>query len=284
MTTVVGRFAPSPSGPLHFGSLVAALGSWLSARAQGGKWLLRMEDIDPPREPAGAADTILRQLDAFGLHWDGEVMYQSRRAHRYDEILRVLSARHLTFHCACPRRTVQDHQGRCAQQCETKAFHQQQAVAIRLHAPGRSLAFDDAVHGFFACDAAEDVVLKRRDGLYAYTLAVVVDDMDQGITEIVRGADLLSATPLQIELMKQLGHRPPIYAHLPLVVQADGRKLSKQNLAPAVDASQRVALLKAALGVLGQDIPDADQPDALLETAIRRWQLGRVGTKPVCLE
>ena len=277
---VIGRFAPSPSGPLHFGSLVAALGSYLSAKAQRGQWLLRIEDIDPPREPVGAADTIRKQLEAFALCWDGEVLYQSQRSERYEQVLAQWLASGAAFHCACTRRELQDNAGRCANHCAEKHLGGQR-TAIRLRAPAKTLAINDRIHGLVAIAEHEDIVLKRRDGLYGYTLAVVVDDLDQGITEIVRGADLLTASPLQAQLFRLLGAQPPSYTHLPLVLQADGRKLSKQNQAPAISVEQRLELLHRALRVLGQPVPEAEHPEALLTTATTTWDIAKVPKGPV---
>ena len=280
---VIGRFAPSPSGPLHFGSLVAALGSYLSAKAQGGQWLLRMEDLDPPREPAGAAATILQQLHAFGLQWDGAVLYQSSRHDRYAEVLNELAQHGLLYGCACTRRELQDNGGRCANRCRERGLPLGEGVAWRLLAGSDPLPFDDAVFGHcrFPETERDEVVLKRRDGLYAYQLAVVVDDIDQGISEIVRGADLLDATPRQIYLWRLLGRTQPRFAHLPLVVGADGRKLSKQNYAPAISEADAVPLLKEALAVLGQAIPGTDRIEPLLTEAIAHWRLARVPKGPV---
>jgi glutamyl-Q tRNA(Asp) synthetase len=281
--TVIGRFAPSPSGPLHFGSLVAALGSYLSAKSQGGKWLVRMEDIDPPREQAGAADTILRQLSAFGLRWDGTVLYQSTRSTRYDEVLQQLQQRGLLYGCDCSRRELQENAGQCRNNCRQRKLPLTTGIAWRLLAGQEPLPFDDAVFGpcRFAATEQEDVVLKRRDGLYAYQLAVVVDDYDQGITEIVRGADLLEATPRQLYLWRLLGAPPPFFAHLPLVTLADGRKLSKQNYAPAISENQALGLLQQALQVLGQRVPTAERVDALLVAACADWRLEQVPQRPV---
>lgn len=283
MPPVIGRFAPSPSGPLHFGSLVAALGSYLSARSQGGQWLVRMEDIDPPREQAGAADTILRQLTAFGLQWDGTVLYQSSRGGRYDEVLNQLRQRGLLYGCDCSRRLLQENKGRCANHCRQRGLPLADGVAWRLLAGTEPLPFDDAVFGRcrFPESELDEVVLKRRDGLYAYQLAVVVDDIDQGISEIVRGADLLDASPRQLYLWRLLGHVPPRLAHLPLVVGADGRKLSKQNYAPAIAEHDALTLLKDALAVLGQAVPTSQRIAELLATASKNWCLATVPKGPV---
>ncbi len=283
MSVVVGRFAPSPSGPLHFGSLVAALGSYLSAKAQGGRWLVRMEDLDPPREPVGAAATILQQLQAFGLHGDGVVLYQSSRHDRYEAVLGELAARGLLYGCGCSRRELQANDGRCANRCRDRALPLADGVAWRLLAGNQPLPFDDAVFGpcRFAATEQDEVVLKRRDGLYAYQLAVVVDDIDQGVTEIVRGADLLDATPRQIYLWQLLGRSPPRFAHLPLIVGADGRKLSKQNYAPAIAGNDALTLLQQTLTVLGQPVPAVDNVTELLARAVAQWRLDRVPKGPV---
>ena len=283
-TNVVGRFAPSPSGPLHFGSLVAALGSYLSAKHQGGRWLVRIEDIDPPREPVGAANTILQQLTDFGFQWDQPLWYQSQRQARYDEILSQLIENKQAFYCACNRQQLQANEGRCAQGCGERTFQSDIATAIRLHAPATELQFFDRLHGQIRHTRGDEPVLKRRDGLYGYTLAVVVDDMDQGITEVVRGADLLPATAAQVHLMQTLGHTPPQYAHLPLVVQSDGRKLSKQNHAPAIDSAQAIFLLNRALNVLGQATYDTQSKADLLRLAVEHWQPLAVRNTPIQAE
>lgn len=219
-----GRFAPSPTGPLHFGSLLAALGSWLLARAAGGQWLVRVEDLDPPREVAGAASACSCALAAFGLESDGPVVSQSSRGQLYQAALDRLLADGTAFACHCSR-----------------AGH-----------PARS---GDAIQGHFAQDVAAavgDVVLRRADGWWAYQLAVVVDDADQGITHVVRGADLLDSTPRQILLQRALGLPTPAYAHLPLVVDAHGHKLSKSLAALPLDPADPLPALRAAWQALGQ--------------------------------
>ncbi|MBY5993657.1 tRNA glutamyl-Q(34) synthetase GluQRS [Ferrimonas balearica] len=277
-SSYIGRFAPSPSGPLHFGSLIAAVGSYLRARAQDGQWLVRMEDIDPPREMPGAADRILRTLTAHGLHWDGEVLFQSQRAERYDAILDRLAKQGQSYPCNCTRKRIKSvgglYDGHCRQTPPSEG-----PVALRLHNRLAVQHFDDALLGPIDTDApfaGEDFILKRRDGLYAYQLAVVVDDHDQGITEVVRGNDLLEATVRQLTLFGQLGWAPPTYLHLPLAVWADGNKLSKQNHAPALDDATPSANLLRALRFLGQTSdPDwADlPPQALLEQAVSGFRL-----------
>ena len=248
-----GRFAPSPTGPLHLGSLVAALGSWLMARHAGGEWWVRIEDLDPPREIPGAADDQLRTLSAFGLHSDGPVVRQSDRHARYrDAIDRLLADGH-AFQCACSR-TDLAAVGGIHRACRPGAARAQTAVRLRV-ADGARVAFDDLLCGHIEQDAAHevgDVVLRRADGFWAYQLAVVVDDAAQGITDIVRGADLLDSTPRQILLQRALGLPTPCYAHLPLLVDEDGRKLSKSLAAAPVDADDPLPALRIAWRALGQ--------------------------------
>ncbi len=248
-----GRFAPSPTGPLHFGSLVAALGSWLMARRAGGEWLVRVEDLDPPREVPGAAAAQLRTLTAFGLHSDGPVVWQSRRGALYRAALDRLLGSGDAFPCHCSRAALAADGG-IHRRCVPGA--RRPDPAIRLRVPdGTLLAFVDRVHGRVEQDVAAEVgdfVLRRADGPWAYQLAVVVDDADQGIGEVVRGADLLDSTARQILLQQRLGLPTPSYAHLPLVLDDSGHKLSKSHAALAVDAAAPMASLRAAWRVLGQ--------------------------------
>ena len=248
-----GRFAPSPTGPLHFGSLVAALGSWLLARHANGQWLVRMEDLDPPREVAGAAAQQLAALDAFGLSSDGAVERQSRRSDLYQIALDRLLAEGKAFACHCSRSDLADDDG-VHHRCTSKA--QRPNPAIRLHVPaGTKISFEDGLHGTITQDVWREVgdfVLKRADGLWAYQLAVVVDDAAQDMTDVVRGADLLDSTPRQILLQRALGLPTPRYLHLPLIVDADGHKLSKSSEAPAVDAGDPLPALHSAWLALGQ--------------------------------
>lgn len=252
-----GRFAPSPTGPLHAGSLLAALGSWLLARRAGGEWRVRIEDIDPPREIAGAADEQLRTLAAFGLEADGEVVRQSARGHLYAAALDGLLARGDAFECHCSRSDLADANG-VHRAC--RRARRRPDPAIRLRVPdGARIAFEDAVHGRVVQDLARDVgdfVLRRADGLWAYQLAVVVDDAVQGMTDVVRGADLLASTPRQILLQQRLGLPTPHYLHLPLVLDDHGRKLSKSLAGGAVDDHAPLRALQAAWTALGQ-APDA---------------------------
>lgn len=274
-----GRFAPTPSGPLHFGSLIAALGSYLDARAVGGEWHLRIEDIDPPRCPEGAADTILAQLEAFGLHWDGPVVYQSQRHEAYQHALEQLIERGLAYPCSCSRKQWQPHAvypGWCREGLREPG----KPVAWRLRSDlaRRPIHWQDRLFGEQRFDPAElgDVVLKRKEGLWAYQLAVVVDDAEQGMSDIVRGVDLLDNTPWQGQLQAALGYPVPRYLHLPLIVTREGQKLSKQNLAPPLachpDAVRRA--LFQAITALDQ-APPADLAGALparqLEWAVAHW-------------
>lgn len=252
-----GRFAPSPTGPLHVGSLIAAFGSWLMARHAGGEWWIRIEDLDPPREVPGAADAQLRTLAAFGLVSDGPVVRQSARHELYRAALDRLLARGLAFPCRCSRSDLAAVDG-IHRACRAGAHRAE--VAIRLWVADRDpVSFDDLLHGRVEQDVAAavgDFVLLRADGFWAYQLAVVVDDADQGITHVVRGADLLDSTPRQILLQHALELPTPAYAHLPLVVDAAGQKLSKSLAALPVDGADPLPALRLAWRALGQH-PDA---------------------------
>jgi glutamyl-Q tRNA(Asp) synthetase len=263
-TEYVGRFAPSPTGPLHFGSLVAALGSYLEARTRGGRWLLRMEDVDEPRCSVAAAEEILRTLEVCGFEWDGAVMVQSGRKERYREVLGELNNRGLVYPCACTRRELADSalapDGAAIYPgtCRSGLPPGKEARAWRVRVESHAIGFDDAVQGAQHQSLAREVgdfVLLRADGYFAYQLAVVVDDADQGVTHIVRGADLLDSTPRQIFLQRCLGLPTPAYAHLPVVVNAAGEKLSKQTQAPAIDRRDPVPALLDAMRFLGQTRP-----------------------------
>ncbi|WP_083917556.1 tRNA glutamyl-Q(34) synthetase GluQRS [Uliginosibacterium gangwonense] len=270
----IGRFAPSPTGPLHFGSLVAALGSCLEARHQGGQWLLRIEDVDAPRTIPGATDAILHQLEALGFCWDGEVVYQSQRLALYQQALDQLIASRKAFPCACTRRELADStlapdgSRRYPGTCRDGLRPEQQARAWRLRTEPGLITWEDAIQGVQQEDVFRDVgdfVLLRADGQYAYQLAVVVDDALQGVTHVVRGADLLGSTARQIFLHKALGLAVPAYTHLPVATNAAGEKLSKQTLAQAVDTQAPVSSLYMALCFLGQhppaDLAQASLPD-----------------------
>ena len=275
-----GRFAPSPTGPLHAGSMLAALGSWLLARQAGGEWLLRIEDIDPPREVAGAAHEQLRTLAAFGLHHDGEIARQSRRGHLYRDALDRLLVRGQAFECHCSRSELAASGG-IHRQCVATAPRADPAIRLRV-ADGCEIAFEDAVHGRIVQGVDRDVgdfVLLRADGLWAYQLAVVVDDAEQGITDVVRGADLLDSTPRQILLQRALRLPTPRHAHLPLLLGDDGRKLSKSDAALPVDTADPLATLRALWHCLGQAPLPADamrSTAAFLDAAATAFRLERV--------
>ena len=267
-TAYRGRFAPSPTGPLHFGSLVAAVGSYLDARWPRGEWLLRIEDVDRPRCLPGAADDILRTLTAFGFEWDGEVWYQSQRDAVYEDALARLIRDGSAYPCACSRKDIAAVARRPAVDgglvypgtCRAGLAAGQVPRAWRLRVDDRRIAFEDRLQGVVGqCLENEvgDVVLKRADGLFAYQLAVVVDDAAQGITDVVRGADLLASTPRQIALQRALGVATPRYAHLPVATNPAGEKWSKQTLAPAIDAGRAAGELWRALRFLGQPVPEA---------------------------
>ncbi|WP_417617308.1 tRNA glutamyl-Q(34) synthetase GluQRS [Oceanisphaera sp.] len=279
----IGRFAPSPSGPLHFGSLVAALGSYLQARSQQGLWLLRIEDLDPPREVPGAADAILHTLDAFGLHWDGPLVYQSQRLGAYQAVLDSWSRLGLTYHCRCTRKMISASGGFYNGHCRNLALPDQEA-ATRLVMNRPVYHFHDQLQGTVRIPRAlaeEDFIIRRRDGLYAYNLAVVLDDADAGITEVVRGADLLEPSGRQISLYQMLKAPVPRWLHLPLASHS-GHKLSKQNHAPALDIQQPGQALWQALDFLGQQ-PPADLFGAgsseLLSWAQLNWRLSLIPKK-----
>ena len=274
-----GRFAPSPTGPLHAGSLLAALGSWLLARQVKGEWLLRIEDVDPPREVAGAADGQIAALAAFGLRHDGDIEYQSRRHALYQAALNRLLATGLAFECHCSRSDLAASGG-IHRRCVAGGRRPDPAIRLRV-ADGCEIAFDDLIHGRVAQRVdveAGDVVLRRADGLWAYQLAVVVDDAAQGITDVVRGADLLDSTPRQILLQRALGLPTPRYAHLPLLLGADGRKLSKSCAARPVDPADPLPALLAAWTLLGQaPLSSAPgNPAEFLAAAVDAFRIERV--------
>ncbi|HHL72854.1 MAG TPA: tRNA glutamyl-Q(34) synthetase GluQRS, partial [Bacteroidetes bacterium] len=262
-TLYVGRFAPSPSGPLHFGSLVAALGSYLDARAQGGRWLVRMEDLDPPREMPGAADDILRTLDVFALLHDGDVMYQSRRHEAYQAALDQLVEQGMAYPCACTRREIREAGtpgGIYPGTCRNGLPPGRKARSVRLRVDDTITRFTDRLQGPVhenPGQQAGDFILRRADGLYAYQLAVIIDDAAQGITDVVRGADLLDSTCRQILLQHRLDLPTPDYLHLPVAVKPDGAKLSKQTFAAPLDRQQPTSQLARALRFLGHPVPVA---------------------------
>jgi glutamyl-Q tRNA(Asp) synthetase len=283
-----GRFAPSPSGALHFGSLVAAVASYLDARAAGGEWLVRIEDLDPPRERPGAADDILSTLERMGLHWDGTVLRQSTRGDAYAEALERLRRDGRLRECSCARAALallpqnahrlQGDDLFHPPACLDVAAGDESPPALRLRVPDRDVEFTDRALGVVRVNVARtvgDFVLKRRDGLHAYQLAVVVDDHEQGITDVVRGADLLQSTPRQILLQEAMGLRRLQYMHVPLAVDAGGLQLSKSSDAPRIAGAGPGAQLVAALEFLGQGPPGAlagAWAGEVLDWAVRNWR------------
>lgn len=284
-----GRFAPSPTGLLHIGSLLTAAASYADARSNDGKWLVRMEDLDPPREMPGAASHILHTLEAFGFEWDGEVAYQSHRYALYEETLCRLQTAGLVYPCHCSRKDWQAgarrgadgfvYNGRCRHPGQRPAPQGKQP-AWRIRVPDRIIGFSDGIVGGYAQNLARDIgdfVLLRADGYWAYQLAVVADDAEQGVTHIVRGQDLLVSTPRQIYLQQCLGVPTPQYAHLPLLTNAQGQKWSKQTLAPALDLNRREQLLRQVFRYLKlPEAPETDRPAELLDWAVAHWDMDKV--------
>ena len=283
-----GRFAPSPTGPLHFGSLVAAVGSYLEARSRGGAWSVRIDDLDRPRVAPGAADDIVRTLEACGMGWDGTVVYQGTRSDAYHCAVHRLRNRDLVYPCACSRREIADsalpgpegyvYPGTCRRGIEEG----RSARTLRLRTHGANIAFEDRLQGRIEHDLERDsgdFVLYRADGVYAYQLAAAVDDAEQGITDVVRGADLLASTPRQIYLQRLLGLPTPGYAHLAVAVNAQGEKLSKQTHAAPIDRRSPLPALVAALAFLGHEPPReavASGLGGLWRWAIENWSMERV--------
>ncbi len=287
-----GRFAPSPTGPLHFGSLIAAVGSYLQARTHKGEWLLRIEDIDPPREQKGAAEHIIKTLIGYGFEWSGEVHYQGRRQPLYQAALeRLIEAQHC-FACNCSRKKIRLHSeslnldpqiypGICRERSADQ-IRAKEPNAIRVKVVDRAVVFHDILQGRQQVDLISEVgdfIVLRADGLYAYQLAVVVDDAEQGITEVARGGDLLAATAYQYYLQQLLGYPHPDYLHLPLVINPQGEKLSKQSYARAIEIDDASANLVQALRFLGQS-PEPDLARAttadLWDWAFENWHIDSV--------
>jgi glutamyl-Q tRNA(Asp) synthetase len=289
-TAYRGRFAPSPTGKPHLGTLIAAVASYLQARVNDGDWLLRIEDVDTTRRVAGAEDAILRTLDRFGFEWDGEVVRQSSRSAIYQQALDRLQEDERLFPCTCSRRllaqTTAEQSGIYPGTCREQKLPFPHEHALRLRVPDLSIGFDDAVVGEFRQSLAGDCgdfVVRRRDGLYAYQLAVVVDDALQGVTEVVRGADLLDSTPRQIFLQQCLDFSQPAYAHVPLILDPDGRKLGKSEGAAELNPDRPAKSLYAALEHLGQQ-PPADLAHARIgdiwQWATENWDIRKVPDAP----
>ena len=271
---LVGRFAPSPTGPLHFGSLTLALASYLSVKAKGGQWLVRMEDLDPPREQPGAKQLILEQLSAHGLQSDLPVTYQSERLEHYHSALDALRQRSLIYPCDCPRKRLPRHYpGFCRSRSESDPTLETYALRYRIQRD--QITHADAHLGertWKMGSSLGDFIVQRRDQLIAYQLAVVHDDIEQGVTEVVRGSDLIDSTPYQLELYQALNHVPPMFWHFPVVLGNDGAKLSKQTAAQSVDVSTPADNLKRALRFLGQSSPDSKETNTILQSAVTAWQ------------
>lgn len=291
-----GRFAPSPTGPLHFGSLVAAVGSFLEARSRGGAWLVRIDDLDPPRVVPGSADDILHTLEGCRMEWDGTVAYQSARHDAYHSAVHRLRERDLVYPCACSRREIADSalpgpEGYVYPGiCRPGLRESRPARTLRIITQGATIEFDDQLQGRISQELEResgDFVLYRADGVYAYQLAAAVDDAEQGITDVVRGADLLASAPRQIYLQQLLSLPTPRYAHLPVAVNAQGEKLSKQTYAAPIDPHRPLPALIAALAFLGQRPPqELGQTDlqSFWKWAITNWRLPnvpRVASAPV---
>lgn len=282
-----GRFAPSPTGPLHTGSLLAAFAGWLFVRRAGGRWLVRIEDVDPPRTVPGAAQAQLRVLDQFGLGSDAPVLWQSQRGAVYQRALEALLASGEAFICHCSRTDLAANNG-IHHRCVSSQPRPDPAVRLRV-APGSTVTFNDTVRGPQQQDVhaqVGDFVLRRADGCWAYQLAVVVDDAAQGVTDVVRGADLLASTARQVLLQRALGLHTPRYAHLPLLLGTDGRKLSKSCAALPVDTGDPVAVLRHLWRLLGQAseaIADATDRDDLLRRAASAFDAGRIPDHDILL-
>jgi len=286
----IGRFAPSPSGPLHFGSLLAAVASFMQAKHQQGKWLVRIEDIDPPREVAGASDKILQQLERHGLFWDDTVLFQSAQIDHYFETLHHLQQQGLSYHCDCTRQRLCTLNGVYDAQCHglqlaTENTSVRLSINDSLKAIGSSddrLILNDGIMGEFSQFLNKDVgdfVLRRRDGLISYQLAVVIDDQQQGITEIIRGADLLDSTPRQILLQQSLGYKTPQYAHIPLAMNTQGQKLSKQHFAKELPQINEHEQLWLALDWLQQKPPlelRKSSVEAIIKWGLAHWDISQI--------
>jgi glutamyl-Q tRNA(Asp) synthetase len=286
-----GRFAPSPTGLLHFGSLVAAVGSYLEAKSRQGEWMVRIENLDPSREIAGISEKILNTLQVLGMEWDGEVVYQKQRYKAYQTALAVLERQHLIYPCVCSRKEIADStitgiDGPIyPDTCRGRFLHDGCHGARRIRTDNRQILFEDTLQGRVLQRLHSDIgdfVLRRADGVFAYQLAVVVDDAEQGITHVVRGRDLLNSTSRQIYLQQLLGYSTPSYLHLPVVANAQGTKLSKQTCATPIDVSDPMPQLMTAVRFLGQT-PPAELIRSNVSTfwkwATENWKPGRIPQK-----
>jgi len=282
----IGRFAPSPTGPVHFGTLVAATGSYLQAKSNQGRWLIRMEDVDVLRNVEGADSDILFTLESMGFEWDGQVLYQTAQTDYYNEVLQQLITQSLVFPCLCSRKQLAASAATVYPgTCRNRRLPEKNAHSLRVIVQDIDIKFNDRVMGPYAQNLGQqcgDFIIKRRDGLFAYQLAVVVDDALQNISEIVRGADLLDSTPRQIYLQQQLGYPTPEYCHLPLAVDSSGNKISKCTGASKVDLSRKPQLLVSVLGFLGQKPPQElarSSVNDIWNWAIANWDITQVSSK-----
>ncbi len=286
-----GRFAPSPTGALHFGSLIAAVGSYLEAKSHNGEWLVRIENLDKPREIPAASHEIFRALEILGMEWDHEVIYQDQRKDTYENILTILNKRGLTYSCACTRKEIADSSitgisGQIyAGTCRNNVQNKDRPGAVRIKTDNNIIEFEDSLYGLISQrleSETGDFILRRSDGIYAYQLAVVADDATQGITNVVRGADLLDSTPRQIYLQKLLGYSTPTYMHLPVAVNNQGEKLSKQTKAALLDISNPVKQLVEAVNFLGQESPIellGSNVSSFWKWAIENWHPEKIHKK-----
>lgn len=283
--TYIGRFAPSPTGPVHFGTLVAAVGSYLQAKTNRGKWLIRIDDVDITRKIEGADTDILNTLAGFGFEWHDHIVYQSEHNQHYQQALAALNEQSLVFPCTCSRKKLAETENRIYPgTCRHRVFEENKPHALRLRANNITLGFNDRVMGEQwqnIKNQCGDFIIKRRDQLFAYQLAVVVDDALQGITEVVRGADLLDSTARQIYLQQLLGYKTPAYCHLPLVIDTAGNKISKSRDAGRIDLHNKETQLCQALLFLGQILPDAlhtTSINTIWQWAIENWDTSRIPT------
>jgi len=283
-----GRFAPSPTGPLHFGSLIAAVASYLEARKQQGEWLVRMEDVDEIRNQTAAADNILFTLENYGFEWDGDILYQTQRKDAYFDALQQLTEQNLIYRCTCSRKDLieQAQQGEYGfiypGTCEHKHHPDKTEHAVRIKTHNKLITFTDAIMGLYEHQLKNDMgdfIIHRRDGFFAYQLAVVVDDAFQNITDIVRGYDLLDSTPRQIHLQQCLHYLTPAYTHLPIAVNQRGDKLSKQTGAAGISEKADIAMLVDCMNFLGQTMPTELKKSSLKtfwQWAFENWNLSKV--------
>jgi glutamyl-Q tRNA(Asp) synthetase len=280
----IARFAPSPTGPLHIGSLIAAVASYLDARNRQGQWLLRIEDLDPPREPEGAAQVIIECLQQHGLDWDGDILWQSQRHHAYQQAVEQLLAQGKAYYCSCNRQRIQSLGGRYDGHCRGTTTAPTEPAAIRLQVNNNPITINDGIQGCFSQQLEREVgdfVIRRKDSLFAYQLAVVIDDGYQQITDVLRGSDLLDSTPRQVFLQQQLGLITPRYCHIPVITNDDGQKLSKQTFAKALDNHNATDNLRLALHFLRQPAPPTQLKNCrdILLWSCQHWQREAIAAK-----